>query len=186
MALPQKAIEQLSREPVRTPGWSGRILMFSGTVFFLSLAIYFGVFFGYRPYLNSQVTGLKDEIQKFSQRIPVADQERLINFYSQLVNLKSILAKQELSSKVFAWMEANTHMNVHFVSFALDLSKHKINLAGRAKTIPDLAQQLASLQILMEIKKLEFSGASLSKDGFWEFSLNLEFAPGFFGIQSNS
>ena len=58
MALPQKVLEQLGREPPKTPGWAGQFLMFSSTIFFVSLVVYIGLVFGYRPYITSEVKKL--------------------------------------------------------------------------------------------------------------------------------
>ena len=173
MALPPKAIEQLGREPVRTPGWSGRILMFSSTLFFLSVATYFGIIFGYKPFLTSRLEAVENETRKFSQQVPAAEQENIIIFYSQLVNLRTLLNKQKLASLAFPWLEQHTHRGVYWSSFSLNVDGGSINVSGQARTLEDLAQQLVSLQGLPEIEDVEFSGASEGAGDFWNFSLNI-------------
>jgi len=56
MPLPDKVIEQLGREPPKTPGWSFGIVMFSGTILFIAVFIYFGLTLGYEPYLQLQIS----------------------------------------------------------------------------------------------------------------------------------
>lgn len=181
MALPQKAIEQLGREPVKTPGWSARILMISSTVFFLSFATYFGIRFGYQPYQNSQLKKIQNQIEAFAQKIPQTDQEKLINFYSQIYNLDQLLRKEKFASAVLPWLEANTQANTYFTSFSLDLGGPKISVSARSRTVDDVAQQLVSLEENKDIKSLTFNGVTPSEDGFWNYNLQLTFVPEFFG-----
>lgn len=180
MVLPQKAIEQLEREPVQTPGWARRALMFSSTIFFLSVATYFGIRFGYLPYLNARVEELNNEIQLFTKEVPLSDQEKLINFYSQLVNLRTTLDKQKNTSIIFPWIEQNTQKNVYFPTFGIELRGGTVSLSGRAKSIDDLTQQIASLQTLPELKTFEFTGGSVDSEGIWSFNLGLTFQEKFF------
>lgn len=120
MPLPEKVIEQLGREPPRTPGWSGQLLIFSSTVLFISVFIYFGLTFGYQTYLKSQVQKIKDQVQAFSQQIPADEQAKIASFYSQLTNLKSLLANHVFSSQIFGWLEKNTQANIYWNRFSLD------------------------------------------------------------------
>lgn len=182
MALPQKAIEQLGREPVKTPGWSSRILMLSSSIFLISLAAYLGILFGYQPYLKSQLDETQLQIETFAQRIPVDQQQKIINFYSQLANLRSLLAKQKIAAAAIPWVQKNTQVNAYFTRFSLSMNENAISMPGRARTLADVAQQLVSLENLPEIKSIGFQSVSLNEDdGFWDFALNIVFEPEFFG-----
>ncbi|MEK7195196.1 MAG: hypothetical protein AAB655_00710 [Patescibacteria group bacterium] len=184
MPLPQKVIEQLGREPPKTPGWSGRLLMFSGLIFFLSLFIYLGLVFGYKTYLNSEVRKLDDQVQKFSQQIPLEEQVKIINFYSQLVNIKSLLAKHVYGSSIFSWLEKNTQFNVYYRDFGLDTSASSLHLSGSAKTMDDVIQQIAIFQSRPEIGKVSVSSVSFS-EGAWIFDVSIIFDPDFFHNPNN-
>src|SRR6266850_2985386 len=113
MALPQKVVEQLGREPPKTPGWSGKLLMFSGTIFFIALAIYLGLSFGYKPYLSGEIDKINADIDQFGQQVSVADQLKLLSFYSQLGNIKALLATQIVGLRAFDWVEQNTQVNTY-------------------------------------------------------------------------
>lgn len=180
MPLPQKVIEQLSREPPRTPGWSGRLLMFSSTIFLFSLFIYLGIIFGYRPYLDSEVKKLNNQIQSFAQQIPLEEQEKIIAFYSQLVNLRSLLAGHTAVSPFFEWLERNTHQNVFFSKLTLNIQGQQAVFVGTAKTVVDMAEQLQVFQERPEVRRATFSSVTIGSAGTWQFNATLILDPRFF------
>jgi len=180
MALPQKAIEQLSREPVQTPGWSSKLLMWSSTLFFISLATYFGLRFGYQPYLITQQNEVQDEIERFTQQIPVEEQEKIITFYSQLANVRTLLANQTIASALMPWLESYTHQSVSFSSFSANLAQATIAMTGEALTLTALAEQIAAFQETPDVLEFEFPGAAKTDEGRWGFTVNLTLDPALF------
>ena len=180
MPLPPKAIEQLGREPVRTPGWSGRILMFTGTLFFLSLAIYFGILVGYRPLLDGRLRDAEKAISDFKIQTPIEEQNKIIVLFSQLKNLEDLLLKQKFSSLVFPWFEETTDPDIYFSKFSLDVTRNPVNVSGQAKSLNDIVDELAILGGREEVSKIGFSGASRDRDGLWSFGLNITFNNNFF------
>lgn len=179
MALPQKVIEQLGREPPKTPGWSGQLLIFSSTVLFISLFVYFGLVYGYEPYLNSSAKKLQDQIQSFSQQITAVEQAELANFYSQLANLKLLLANHVFSSQIFAWLEKNTQANTYYDKFDLNITNNQLLLGGIGKTMEDVDQQLAVFESQPEVQGLSVSNISFV-NSVWRFGATLQFKSGYF------
>lgn len=184
MALPQQAIEQLAREPVRTPGWSGRLLMFSSTIFLISLFVYLGIRFGYGPYLNAQVKELDVKIASFAEQIPVSEQEKIINFYSQLVNLRKILDNYPFTSRLIGWLEKNTEVNVYFTKFRFNVASRELELAGQAKNAEDASQQFRIFKEQEEVERLSINQVNLIQRGIVEFEVALSFTPRFLNPQS--
>lgn len=180
MALPQKVIEQLGRAPVKTPGWSGQLLMFSSTLFFISLVVYLGLIFGYRPYLNSQVKRLNDKIQSLSQQIPLEDQKKIINFYAQLVNLRTVLNGHIFTTPIFGWLEKNTHSNVYYTRLGLNAQNRQVTIAGLAKSVWDIAEQLKIFDDDPGVSQLNFGNSSIGPGGLWQFNLVLTLTPEMF------
>lgn len=173
MPLPPKAIEQLGREPIRTPGWSGRVLMFTGTIFFLAAAVFFGIKFGSIPYWQSRLSEAEGKISVFEQRVPAEKQEKVLVFYSQLSNLEELLDKQKFSSAAFSFLERATQGGVYFSRFTLDLPQSKITLSGNARALDDVSRQLFAFNQSAEVDKVIFGGATLGADNVWSFSVTL-------------
>jgi hypothetical protein len=179
MPLPQSVLERMQTEPSKTPGWSRQLLMFSGTIFFITVLIYVGLAYGYKSYLNSSVQKLQDQIQSFSQQIPLDEQTKIINFYSQLANLKTLLTNHVVASPVFEWLEKNTQANVFYSKFSLNAATNQLSLTGSAKTADDFNQQMAIFENNQEVKKMKTGGASFVNN-LWQFDVTLTFVPGYF------
>ncbi len=179
MALPEQVVDRLSREPVHTPGWSGQLLMFAATIFFISLGVYLGLMFGYKPYLDSKISGLDAQIQKFTQEIPLSDQEQLASFYSQLSNLGGILKKHVVSSPLFDWLEKHTDANVFYAKFNFNPGTNQLALTGTAKTTNDFVQQIQAFQGESAVERINVNSLTSSSNGTWQFDLVLFLRPDF-------
>jgi superoxide dismutase len=183
MPLPEKVIEQLGREPPKTPGWSFGIISFAGGIFFIVLINYLGLVFGYEPYLNKQVTGQQDQINQLNQSISADDQTKLINFYSQLSNLKSVLRDHTLTTQFFSWLEKNTEANVYYGSFSLTAGS-QVAIVGNATTEADVNQQIAIFEASPEVQKVSVSNVSAAPSGNgWTFNATLTMKPSIFTTQ---
>ena len=179
MPLPQKVVEQLGREPPKTPGWSGKLLMFSGTIFFLSISIYFGLRFGYTGYLSGEIQKINDEIRQFGEQVPVLDQLKLVSFYSQLGNIKSLLSAQIIGLRAFDWIEKNTQVNTYLKSFNINFAGGQMSFAAFTVTLDDALQQMAWLQRQPEIGKVGIGGIS-AVGGEWQYTVQLTLGKDYF------
>ena len=175
MALPQKAVEQLAREPVRTPGWSGRLLLFSGTIFFVALIIYLSLQFGYEPYLDSQTVKLRMETNAFEQKIPASQREQINNLHSQFENVTQILNQKNAAVlALYAWLEEKTLPNVAYTKFDLNTQTRELSLAGQAKTSDDITSQLALFREDRDaVERVTFTSANVAPRGGWQFNATL-------------
>ncbi len=180
MPLPEKIIEKLAREPARTPGWSGRLLMFAGTLFLIAVFVYAGLKFGYTPYLRRQSEKLDDEIVRYSQQIPLSDQTKLVHFYSQLVNVKNLLDRHTIGSPTLEWLERNTHASVYFTKFSLSAVNQQVSLTGMARSLKDASEQIQIFQSQPEVQRVSIGNAAQVASGGWQFDVNLFFKPNFF------
>ncbi len=173
MPLPQQVIERLSHEPVKTPGWSFGILLFSGGVLLITVLVYFGLILGYEPYLDSQISSSNTQSASLASSISTSDQAKLITFYSQVANVKAELANHVMFSHFLAWLAANTEANITFSSMSF-ASGNQISLAGAARSEADVNQQAAIFESSPAVKNMALSGASFSATtGFWQFSVVL-------------
>jgi len=185
MALPEQVVERLSREPLVTPGWSGRLLMFAGTIFFLSLAVYVGLTFGYKPYLSAQVQHLDDEIKKFNEEIPSVDQNQLVVFYSQLANLNTVLKGHVTASPLFDWLEAHTQTRVMYSKFAFSAQNGQLSLTGISRGMEDFVEQIAIFQSDSMVQRITVNNVTvIPSGGGWQFDIVLFLDPSLVGRTS--
>src|SRR5258708_1244223 len=173
MALPQQVIDRLSKEPPGTPGWSFGVFTFAGGIFFLVLIIYLGLAFGYGPYVDSQTAQLDTQIGALGKAISPDDQAKLVTFYSEISNLKTVLHSHVVFSKFLTWLQTNTEANVSYsgLQFA---STNQISLSANAKTLADANQQIAIFESDPAIKTMNVSGVTLSETThLWQFGVTL-------------
>lgn len=173
MPLPLKVIEQLGREPARTPGAPLRLIMFAATVFFVSAFSYLGLIFGYKPFLDSKIEEINKEIENFKKEVSVDDQLKLISYYSQLVNLGKLLDDHIYASPLFSWLEKNTHSKVYYTKFALNLGSRELQLGGISSSPLDVAEQVKIFDSQKEVDRVVFKSASVGQGGLWQFDMTL-------------
>jgi hypothetical protein len=174
MPLPEKVIEQLGRETPKTQGWALDALFFSGGILFLTVAVYFGLTVGYEPYLQSQLASAKNQVNTLGNSVSASDQSQLINFYSQIANLQTLLQRHTFSSQFFSWLEQNTEANVYYRSLALT-EGDQIALSGAASTEADVNQQIAIFENSPEVSSVTVSNVTAPQllGGGWTFNATL-------------
>lgn len=173
MALPQKVVDQLSRSQVRTQGALSQLLMLGTILFAVSLAVYLGLAFGYRPYLESEISRLNNQIESFTKSVPPEDQARLAHFYSQIVNLKSLLGKHVIFSPIFAWLEKNAQINTTFTGVTINQKNNQVSIDAVSKTLEDVSEQLLVFEKTREVREVKISSVTQEQNKFWRFNLNL-------------
>ncbi len=182
MPLPEKVIEQLGRESsTQTQGWAVGALLFSGGMLFLALIIYFGLTLGYQPYIQSQLSGITDKVNALDQSISPSDQTQLINFYSQIANLQSLLKNHTLTSQFFSWLETNTEANVYYQAFTLTTG-NQVTITGMAKTEADVNEQIAIFENSPEVSSVTVTSVSAPQllGNNWTFNATLVMNPSVF------
>jgi hypothetical protein len=176
MALPNKVVEQLGRAPVRTPGWSGRVLMFSGTFLIISVTTFLGIRFGLQPYTTSQVKNLDTRVAEFARQVPVEQQLEIAALYSQVINLRSILNNQVSQIDLFEWLQKNTNVNVQLSSINFNKKTRTLDIGGTAKTLDNLGEQInifLAQKNFVNSAVLSSINPPESKNGPWDFQLSI-------------
>lgn len=153
-------------------GWPWRLLLLSVVVLGLTVFVWAGLNFGYKPFLISQINKLDKEISDLGKVISPEDQENLLIFYSQIANLSQILKNHIVSSKVFPLLEQITNQKVYYNKFDLSLLDRGLSLEGQAQSLETLAQQLESFRETPEIERIAVKEAKLSGTTA-QFSLKL-------------
>ncbi len=173
MPLPQQVIERLSQEPPQTPGWSWGVISFSGGILLFALLVYFGLTFGYEPYLDAQVASLNTQMDVLAKSIPASDQAQVATFYSEVTNVQTALQNHVLFSRFLSWLEKSTEANVYYSNLAF-VAGNQITLTGAAKTEADVNQQAAIFEAAPEVQKVSVSSIVLSPTtGLWNFTVSL-------------
>ncbi len=175
---PKNLNEQFITEPVAI-GLPWRLLVFSIVLFALSLLIYFGMSIGYESYLNSKVSGLDKQLDQLSSSINQKDQQQFVGFYSQIVNLKTVLGQHIFSANIFPFLEKNTLPQVSYAEAKFSGASYGLELQGRAFSLQTLAQQLAQFEKAPELQAAVLKSTNFNQSGTIDFVISLTFQSSF-------
>jgi len=177
-ATPQTSHEADAVSDSESIGVPWRILLMSATLFGLSVFVYFGLKFGYTNYLEARADTLDQNMNSLATEVSEEDQERLINFYSQLVNLSKVLDRHVFSGNLFSFLERNTLGTVYFTR--VEFSEESIlTLDGFATTPEMVTNQIASLEKTPAVQKVILNELTTTKLGSG-FSLSVALDPVYF------
>jgi hypothetical protein len=138
-------------------GWLGRFLRFAVVLFLITLVVYFVIHYVYLGVLDRRIGGLENKIKGLEQEIPTQDGEEVAAFYSQLVNLRTLLEKHIYPSQIFERLELTTHPQVTFANFNYDFGESRIQVDGYAQNLGALAEQLLAFQRTSDFQKINLS-----------------------------
>lgn len=181
MALPTSATERLISKPssLTSQGWLKELLLFGITVLSVSLILWAGLKFGYENYLSSQIQKLDADIQTFNQQISADDRARLVTFYSQLQNVKTLIAAHPLLTPVLSWLEGVTVPQVSYTRVSYSSVLRQLGVSGVAKTANDVTTQLKIFETQPNVAKASFSNLSTNEAGNWMFDFTVSFSAPF-------
>lgn len=127
-------------------GWPWRLLVFSIALFAFSILVYFGVRLGYSAYLEDRIADVDAALVALSGTVTATEQEQFIGFYSQIVNLKSVLDRHAYGGNVFTFLEKYTLPEVQFTEADLNAEELTLSLRGNAPSVQVTGAQLAALE----------------------------------------
>ncbi len=169
MPEPQKIQNNLREQfvseqiPVGLP-W--HLLIFSVFLVGFSIFIYFGLKFGYASYLDSRAASLDKKIEVLTGKVSKDEQQNLISFYSQFINLKKVLGGHAFSSNIYGFLERNTLPPVYYYEANFLADDKTVELKGKADSMETLVGQLSLFDKSPELEKvvleqLSFEGAQV-------------------------
>lgn len=165
MALPPQAIEKLTQVPDKTPGAYSQLLILSASLFIIAVLLYFGLEYGYIPYLNNQISSLDTQITNFGKQIPLDKQKEAATFYSQLVNLKTVLVGHNPISPLWPWLEKNTVQNIYFSKLTINVKDKQVVMQGGAKSADDINSQVSVFEKDPDVSRVLFGNAVITPQG---------------------
>ena len=170
--------EQFVTEPAAV-GFPWRLFIFSLVLFLLSVLIYFGLKFGYETYLQKQSASVDSQLSQLANAVSQQDQQQFMNFYSQLVNLKTVFGSHVFSANVFPFLEQNTLPQVYYTNAKFTASSDDLTLAGQAASLQVLAEQMAEFEQSSELRLATLTATNFNPGGTVSFSIDLTFQPSY-------
>src|SRR3989344_2076738 len=140
MALPQQAIEKLSRGSRASQGVYKELLLLAFGLFFFALILFLGLRYGYINYLENSGRKLDQEIEQWSQGISSEDQAATAVLYSQLYNLRTLLGSRAAASPIFDLLERTTLPEIYYTKLGVNTLNREVTVSGAARSLEKIAE----------------------------------------------
>ncbi len=165
-----------------------RILVISLVVFVLTAIIYIGIEFGYKPYLEKQIKDVEASSLALEKQIDEKQRNDLIDFYSQLYNIKSLSASHVYPYTTFEYLEKNTNPLIKINAMQINVLGREMKMDALASDYDAMIGQIASYKSdpRVESVSLDSSKKRDIKDGGGVlFSIKIIFNQKMFGLQAS-
>ncbi len=156
-------IENLMPSENGGASWPWKIFIFSVVVFSTVLGSYFGLIWGYRPYLDSRIATVQGDIDALSESVSLEDQQKFLKFYSQIVNLRGLLASHVNTAIFLAFLEKNTNRRAAYEIAALNIGRRELTLEGVTESYATLAEQLEAIGRAPEVASYLLNQSQLTE-----------------------
>lgn len=160
-------------------GWPWRFLTIMVIVFLAVVLSYFGLEFGYKPYLEKQLNTVQNQINDATNAI-VSDQSRnYLGFYSQILNIETLLKTHTNPSAFLPFLASSTNPMVSYTAVKVTVPQDKIDISGAASSYAVLASQLQAYENSPEVTRTVLEGSQAAA-GAVSFQVTLYVNPELF------
>ena len=135
--------------------WWGLLLFISSLGFWVILK------YLYLPKTTIEINSILSDKRKLSEEIPREKRDEVLRTYSQVLNIKKLLGDHMYSSKLFAWLEKNTHNGVFIDTVTISIPRSTVDITGKAKDKDSIAEQVSVFESLPEVKSVKLSDVQL-------------------------
>jgi len=170
--------EQFAEERISV-GLPWRILMSSGVIFALTIFVAVGLKYGYATYLDSQIEAADKQLSALTASITEEKQQEFVTFYSQVVNIKSVLEKRSFSANALSFLEQSVIGSTYFTGANMNAVAQTIELDGYATNLEALSAQIATLERSPAVKNVVLNDVALRTQGGVTFKISVSFVPAF-------
>jgi len=162
-------------------GLPWRLMIFAIIFFAFSIFVYFGIRFGYESFLTARKDKLVKDTAALAKQISSDDQNQFVNFYSQIFNMKKVLANHEFSANIFNFFENKVAYGVYFTNAIYNAANLRLDIDGVALSNAALVQQLSVLDASPEVSEAVLTQMKYDEVGHVIFGIKLKFKDTFFG-----
>lgn len=167
-----------------------KIPIWQNILFYLSLLLLLGAVVSYfllNVYIEESkitVENLKEAISREKTAEERIIEEEILGYQEKIGNFVQLVSKHLFPSRIFEFIEKNTHPEVWFSAVEINSESGQIKLVGQTENFITLAQQI---QIFREktkednpkVKDFYLTNINIGKEGKVNFNLNLNLNLGF-------
>lgn len=166
MAYTQSALQtELSKQHEAAAGWPWRLMTLSLVVLLTVVAVYVGMKFGFQDaYLQRQLKQAETDATAVLKSVNPDEQKQILNFYSQLSNIETLLKKQGKGTPYLDLIEKNTLKVIVYSNIDMKIGEKTtiIGLDGKTATYGAIVQQMDLYKKMPNVKEVKLSGARIA------------------------
>lgn len=151
-----------------------RILVLSIVIFASTLVVFFGMKFGYMPFLDGQINRTNLQISDLSKKVSEEQQRNLFDVYSQLYNIKTLSANHVRISNFFSFLERTTQQTISLDRAAVDRANKTVTISGVAFDYETVVNQLSAYRQSKVVKQATLSESKKIEDGVRGISFTIQ------------
>jgi hypothetical protein len=160
-------------------GTPWRLLILALVLFGLSILIWVGMEFGYKPYLNNQILQTDTKIEQLAESLKDGEEKDVVELYSQLYNIDALYKSHIYPSRVFSFIESVLLPSVRLTELDAEPRKNTITLLGVAPDMDTLTLQVATIQKNSNVLEVMLSSAKQQeKVSGISFVIRVDIKPG--------
>jgi hypothetical protein len=148
-------------------------LYFSISIF-LILALFFFRLWSLEKSKTKELSQIEEKISTLKSSPKSLEEEVVLKYYRKIPAFSNLIKDFFFPSRIFSYLEKNTHKRVYFKSAEIDFENSKIFLSGQSPDFSSLAQQLEILR-KGPFSKVDLKEVSLGKEGKAEFKIEINF-----------
>lgn len=156
-------------------GLTWRLLIFASLVFLAMVASYVGLEYGYKTILIGQKAKAESQASELIAGVPKQKQEAVVDFYSRLANIRSVLQRHIYMSRFLSLLEGATSKGVYFSSLDMSAAEGEVKAVGVARNYEELSTQLKALAGAAGVREVTLKSAITTEGGQVVFDINFNF-----------
>ena len=174
-------VEIIPKPAAKLPSWQNTLFYFSFGLLLLVVLSYFVL----DIYLDKAETRLGEREEELAQTKTAEEitlEQELSNYEKKIQNFSILIDQHLFSSRIFEFIEKNTHPEVWFSTLSLDPRKRGVNLSGDTENFVTLHQQVQIFKASPSVQNINLAKIAIGKEGRIAFDLSLILDPGLFEL----
>lgn len=152
--------------------------LIGGLIMLGVLMLVAGGVYWYANRLTQEMTVLDAMVAEKSAALTGSRIDRVVDFDDRVQHIQKHAKTESDPTSFFRLVEENTLPTIRLTLLRFDRGQSKLFLAGEARTLKEVAQQMLVVKQLQDVSEVQVERITYSESGFIDFSLMLRYRAG--------
>lgn len=174
-----KMIEIIPKPAAKLPLWQNILFYSFLALLLLTILSYFILDFSLKK-AETTLKNLEETLAQERTTEEITLEKEVFSYQKKIGDFSKLLKGHLFSSKIFEFIEKNSHPKIWFSQLNLNPREGEVNLSGQAENFTTLHQQLQILKANPKVLNLNLVQIAIGKGGRVDFGLNITLDPSVF------